>query len=128
MSFASKFNNRKFTADTTGFGYIKLADLYKEYGSETVFKLLGVYINNRSKYGEEPVCSATDRKGKGYYINLPKFLLSKVKDILEDEEAIKDINAGLAGFTIRKYHNVTYDKDCYSIEFCDINYDGDLPF
>lgn len=119
MSFAQKFNGRKFNIDTTGFEYKSLAEMFSEYqlddGSEVIFPLTGVFINTKGHYGDAPVFTTASE-----YVNIPAHMLSTAKQILEDDEAIRDINDGIVGFTIYKYHSEAYNKECYGVAFVDM--------
>lgn len=116
MGFASKFNrNRKFTADTSGFQYAAMADLYNNNGKDFVYPLRAIYVNTKSKFGDAPVF-ATDT----CFVNGPAYMLDTVRDILADDEAVDAINAGKVGFTIYPYVNDRFKRDCFGINFVDI--------
>lgn len=115
MSIA-KHNRRenRFKIDTTGFEFKKLGELYDKKEPETVFPVYGLYINRKGKYGESPFAAS-----EGYFISLPAHLVDVVKDILSDDESVKQINECMAGLVIR-----TYDDDKgvthYTADFVDV--------
>lgn len=115
MSIA-KHNRRenRFKIDTQGFDFKKLGELYNRKKPDMVFTVHGLYINRKSKYGDSPF-AASD----GYFISLPAHLTDVVKEILSDDDSVKQINDGKAGLVIR-----TYDDDQgvthYSADFVDI--------
>lgn len=115
MSIA-KHNRRenRFKVDTQGFEFRKLGDLYDAKKPETVFMVYGLYINRKGKYGESPF-AASD----GYFISLPSHLTDVVKDILNDDDSVLQINNCAAGLMIR-----TYDDDKgvthYTADFVDV--------
>lgn len=115
MSIA-KHNRRenRFKVDTEGFEFRKLGDLFNAKLPDAVFHVYGLYINRKSKYGESPF-AASD----GYFISLPSHLVDVVKDILNDDEAIEQMNAGRAGLVIRTYED---DKGVthYTADFVDV--------
>lgn len=114
MSFANKFNKSvSFNVDTTGFNYVKLADLYDEK-NKPVYKLDGCFISV-GNINTAPVFILTDRKE---LVNMPSHLTDTVKDILADNEAVEDIKNGKAGFTVYEYES--HGKKCYSIRFVDL--------
>ena len=76
-------------------------------------RVLGLYINHKSKYGEAPVAMT-----QGVYVNLPKHLTDTVKDMLHDQEVIDAINDGKVGFTVYSYDN--NGKTCYSVNWLDL--------
>lgn len=116
MSFASKYNKMpRFHFDTTGFTYVSLADLYAENGAEHVYPLNALYVNTKSKYGDQPV-AATDTN----YVAFPKWMLETVRSITDDPEAVDDINSGRVAFRIYTYQNKRFDKPAYGVEFVDV--------
>lgn len=116
FKFAKKYNTEKlFNIDTSEFEYVSLADLYT--GDETtVFPVRGIYINTKGNYDDAPVI-ATDEE----YVNLPAHLTTVCKEILSDREAIRAINEWRVGFTIYKYTQKRYGRECYSIRWADTN-------
>lgn len=97
MSFANRFNKgNRFDVDTNGFDFLKLSEL--ERGK--VYKLKGVYINNKGSYGPSPVAII-----EGHFVNLPNYTLSVVQDMLTDDEAIDWIKSGKTGFKVRPYQD-----------------------
>lgn len=116
MSFASRFNRgSKFNVNTDGFKYISLQDLQDPDDLEKVFRLLGLYINRKSKFGNAPVAIID-----GCFVNLPKHLNDDVREMLNDPEIVDDIKAGRCGFSIREYDDPKYNRHCYSVEWKDI--------
>lgn len=114
MSFASKYNKRKlFNVDTTDFEYINTADLVKKDGIGKKYPLTAIYINSKSKYGESPVF-ATDK----CLVNIPSHMTETAKQILEDDEAIQQINDGQVGFKLYEY--TKDDKPYIGVEFVDM--------
>ena len=114
------------------FKYRTLKELYKENGQDKVYKVKGLYINTKSKFGNAPV-AVTDE----LYVNLPKHLLETIEDIRKDEKLVEDINNDLVGFTIYEYHNEDYNNKGYSINWVELeesehegfsSTDEDIPF
>lgn len=114
MNF-SDFNKRRFNIDTTGFQYSSLADLYNNDGKDHIYIVRAVFMS-MGKYGETPLL-ATDTT----FVNLPKHCTSVCNTILNSTEAIAGINEGKCGFKIRQYHSEKYNKNCYAVDFIDIN-------
>lgn len=101
-----------------GAPYVKLAELYKTNGPEHLYELCGMYINTKGRFGDQPVLWT-----HGVYVNLPEHMLGTCSDILNDQEAIDQINAGQAGFKIYEYQNKN-GRTGYSVTFEDIQ----MPF
>ena len=114
FSFSKRYNKEKtFLIDTSTFDYHSLEEMYED--EETVYPVRGIYINDKSLYDPAPVV-ATDE----YYVNLPAHSINECRDMLADRQAISAINRGLVGFTIYKYHQARFNKDCYSVKWVDI--------
>ena len=117
----SKFNKtRKFTYELTGEpNYADLRELFKIMGSEGVAKLLMFYKNTKGMYGLQYV-AVISYDGVVYNANLPKHLNATMEEMYNDDETVNQINAGKAGLKIYTYHCENYNKDCYSVEFVDV--------
>lgn len=120
FSFAKRYNvERKFDVDTSDFDYFSLEEIYDEVlsGDENAaLEIKGVYINTKGKFDDSPVLAIEDR-----YVNLPSFLTSACRAMIEDEACVKAINEGKCGFTVYKYHQKRFNKDCYSVKWVDLN-------
>lgn len=108
-------SERLFDVDTKDYVFTSLGELYKEFGEKKEYKLQGIYINSKSKFGPQPVAII-----EGCLVNLPPHMLEQVKTIINDPEQVEDINKGTAGFTIYSYKNKKFGNDCYSVNFIDI--------
>ena len=102
------------------FPYYSLKSLADSNKPETVYRVLGLFINDRGRYGDQPLALTPY-----YYVNLPSHLLNDVTAMIKDPEVVEQINAGKAGFKIRDYINRNGGKS-YSVEWVDVN--DDLPF
>ena len=119
---ATDFNKgSRFNVDFKGMEFIKLEDVFKMSedekaisGKDTIFKVTGLFINNKSKYGARPFLATPD-----FLVDLPKHQLEDVKEMIADTEIINDINAGKVGFKVRTYYSEKYKKDCYSVLWVD---------
>lgn len=113
FSFSKKYNTeRVFDIDTSNFDYKSLEELYVD--DDYVYPVCGVYINTKGKFDPAPVVATED-----CYVNLPAHMTDICREMLRDDRAVKAINDGEVGFTIYKYHQKRYDKDCYSIHWVD---------
>lgn len=97
--------------------YTNLKDLFSKNGKDTVYEVLGLYIND-SKFGEQGSAVLDDVQ-----VNLPKHLTPVIKEIRGNEKLVEDINDGLVGFEIYQYIPRNYDKKAYSIRWVDIEKD-----
>lgn len=114
FSFSKKYNTeRLFDIDTTDFEYISLKELYED--EEKVYTVHGVYINTKGLFDDAPVVAISNS-----YVNLPAHMTAMCKEMLNDKQAIDAINNGEVGFTIYKYVQKTFNRDCYSIRWVDI--------
>ena len=114
MSFAARHTKGSiFNCNTDGFKYFKLIDLYNAKKPEQVFKIQGIYINKKSKYGNAPVAILDD-----CFVNLPAHMLDECETILKTEEDIQDIKDGQVGFVIEPYESE--GNTCYGIRWVDI--------
>ena len=116
MSFASRFNKgSKFDVDTAEFKYKNLKDLYASNGEDRKYKILGFYINTKSRFGAAPVAIC-----EGFFANLPSHELETVKEMLSDDETIAAIKAGSCGFVIEPYKSKNFGTDCLGVRCCDL--------
>lgn len=116
MFNAEKYNKKRFDLDTNGFEYRALADCFNDNGADYVYTIGAIYINTKSQYGNAPVFAVTD----GYYVNVPKHMLNTAVEMLNDDDAIKAINAGKVGFKIYPYTSNKYHRDAFSVDFVNI--------
>ena len=108
--------------------YTNLETLYKKYGKDKVYKVLGLYVNE-GKFGEQGTAVLDDVQ-----VNLPKHLVPVIKEIRADEQLVLDINAGKVGFKIYPYISKKYNVKAYSIRWVElkpddfIETDEEMPF
>ena len=115
--FNSKGNQFDYKAPE-GTPYKKLKDLYDRKHPDNFWVILGAFVHD-GQYGENAVLVTKD-----CYVNLPAHMVKKVKDLIDDEETVADINRGAAGFKIYEYEN-SQGKKSFSVTFCDVE---PLPF
>ena len=126
MTFASKYGRKSVTwkVNTAGRKYFKLEDLAAQYAPDKKYRIDCMFINTKSQYGDAPVVGVSDIR-EPYMVNLPKHLLKDVKEMLDDIEAIEAIQLGNAGFMIRIYNPKGSNRNCYTVEWVDMD---PLPF
>ena len=116
-NFASQLNkahgSNPFKVDATKFDFINLETLYTKDGENARYQLIGVYVNKKGRFGDEPVAVID-----GFKVNLPKHLLDDVVTILDNDEMIQAIIEGHLGFEIEPYTNAR--GKFYSINWLDL--------
>lgn len=127
MSIGKKYNHNNndvfIFKGEKDFKYYSLKDLYKANGPDQVYTFLSLFINSKSRFGKQPLAVTPT-----YYVNLPEYLVEDVQDMINDPDAVDQINAGKAGFKIRTYTN-RKGGTSYGVEWMDIEAkDIKLPF
>lgn len=119
MAFSfSKFNKtQRFTYDTNGFTYATLADLYTNNGADKVYPLTAVYHSNHKQYGDAPILASI-----GFFVYVGKHMTETIDAIIGDDDAINAINSRQVGFKIYAYRSKKWNKDCFGVEFVDIDW------
>ena len=122
--FAEKYGKKviNWGVETGDFKFLKMEEVLNAFGPRQ--KIDGLYIT-AGKYGEYGVLILADRK---VLMNAPSYMVDTFKEILHDEEAIKQIKDGLVGVEIYSYKSKQYGRTCYSINFIDLPEDDGLPF
>ena len=116
-----KFNKTsKFSYKLEGEpNYTDLKELHEKMGDNGVAKLLMFYKNTKGKFGDTYV-AVVSFGGVVYNVNLPKHMNVTMSEMYNDDETVAEINEGEAGIKVYTYHSNTYNKDCYSVEFVEI--------
>ena len=111
----AKFNKSSllFTDNERFEEFKTLEQLFKEDGSEKVYKVNGAYIYTGA-FGKG--CFI---KSDGFNITLPTHMVETVEGIRSDSESVQEINDGKVGVTIYSYTlpDKYPDKMFYSINF-----------
>ena len=118
MGIANKYNKTKVFnfSIPSEFKYVSLSELYQRNGANKVYKVMAMYINRKSRYGDAPII-ATDSE----LVNIPAHMLDTVKIMLQDDEVIEAVNTGKLGFTIYQYENKQQGHNLYfSINWVDM--------
>lgn len=123
MSKATSYNRgSSFNVNFDGLEFIKLSDLYDQTealkpgkAEEEVFRITGLFINQKSKFGPRPFVSTP-----AFLADLPAHMLSTIEQMISDPEVVEEINAGKVGFKLQTYTSKTYKNLCYTIYFVDI--------
>jgi hypothetical protein len=118
MSFASKHNRgNKFSIDTTGYTYKRIADVVADNGMEHTYRVAALYINTKGKFDDHPVAVLPDIEA---LVDLPSHMTAEVQSILQDAEDIASIEAGKVGIKFEKYVSKTYGRECIGCRWVDV--------
>ena len=101
MSLKNFNNSTNLFADLKVNNYISIYDV----PVNTKIKFIGFFFNGKAEY---PHYVLVDENGNGY--SLPAHLNKKFDEIKEDKEAIEEIKAGLAIFSVYEYEKETKKK------------------
>lgn len=101
MTFAKRYSHStpRFTIKVSNPDYTTLPDLFNANGAKKVYAFYAIYINRNGKYGPQAVLALSET----LLVNLPQHKLEECEKILQDAQAVDEINAGLAGFQIYQY-------------------------
>lgn len=107
--YNSEFSN-PFKVDTDR-DYIKLSDL----GNGFVFRVDGLFINNKGRYGSHAVVQADIPFPIN--VSMPNGLTDAFNELLKDGEAIEAIKNGECFMKVRQYTSKKYGKTCFTADF-----------
>lgn len=118
MSFAKRHNKgSKFDIDTTGYSYKTCKDLVEVFGLEKIYQIAGLYINTKGKFDDHPVAVIPELK---VLLDLPSHMTEEVREILQNDNDVDDINGGLVGIQLEEYTSKTYNRPCIGIQWKDL--------
>lgn len=120
FNFGALKGVKKFDVNTEGLSYRSLADLYNQYGEDYVYRVRAIFINKKNKFGDTPILCVSIENEEKFLIDLPKHTLDVCNTILDSPEAVEAINGGECGIKIHTYYSKSYNKDCFSVNFCDV--------
>lgn len=93
--------------------YLTLSELIKQNGEKMIYQVRAIYFNTKSRYGAHPVIAC-----EGFNVSLPKHLNEVCHKIADSVEAVEGINAGECGFIIREYTSKNYNKNAFTVDWC----------
>ena len=94
--------------DSLAKDYRKLSEL----PTGSPLRVVGAFINNKSKFGPAPVIGI-ENVG---FVDCPKGALSKVQKLIEKPEYVDLINEGKIFIETYTYVSKTYNKTCYDFK------------
>lgn len=114
MNFENFNKGNKFDIDTKDFKFIKLSELENDESYKGIYPIKGMFTMI-SKFGKQGIF-ITDKA----LVNMPNHMTETIEQILSEPELIDKINKGIVFFEIYKYVSKTYKKECYGINFKEI--------
>lgn len=119
MSFAQRHNKGGIDwkiddLKTDSFQFWKREECFKE-DPEKIYRLRGIYINKKGKFGDHPVAILDDR-----FMDLPDYLTEEVKSILTSQEDVEDIIAGKVGIKLEAFTDKNFGKECIGVKWIDL--------
>lgn len=122
MGLMSKFNNANafMDIDTSNYNYVSLKDVLDETKGKA-YPIKGLFINAKGNFGAEAVAI-----GDHVLINLPRYVVDSVKEMLDNEIVIDAIKQGRVGIKVHTYRNKFSKQkdgsiqDFYSVEWIDL--------
>lgn len=118
MTFASKYNKgAKFSIDTAGYSYKKISDVVNDNGLDQTYVVAALFVNTKGKFDDHPVAVLPQIEA---LVDLPSHMTESVREILQDAEAISEIEAGKVGIKFEKYTSKTYNRECLGCRWVDI--------
>lgn len=122
--YNSSFSN-PFGVDTNR-PYLKLSDL----GNDFIFKVDGVFINSKSKYGSHAVIQS-DINNSPVNISMPNGMTETFEELLKDSDAINAIKEGQCFMKVIGYDSRKYNRHCFTADFiepCEVSTMESVPF
>lgn len=123
--FAKLNKGRLFDIDIKEAPFVTLSELLADSNEETVFKMLGFFLNTKGNYDPHYVMIVDNFRsaGKGMtdiiLVDAPSHLNEVFETIIKDDELVQDVKDGKCGFTVYQYDSALR-KGCYSIRLVDI--------
>lgn len=99
-------------------GFCKVVDLGE---LPNTFKVLGVHYFPDGQYGESCFVCIEKADKTPINVDLPKSACAVIKQILDDELAVEEINSGIVGIEFSLYTSKKFNREnCTSYHFCEI--------
>lgn len=119
MSFGSKHARKVVKFEFDGSGIKEYVNMSHMPVDGKVYMVRALWISEKGKFGPRPMLTSDT-----FHLNLPAFMLSEVKAMIDDPEDVADINAGRAAFKVVT-RTGKQGNQYKAIEWCDPE---DLPF
>ena len=125
MGIASKYNKQgnKFDyviPEDSNHVFVKASELFETIpDNNDGIVVRAMYINNKGKYGAHGVLVCSE---PAILIDCPNHMTDTIRDIMNDDEAVKQINAGKLAVKAYKYDTKNAASGfAYGLEFIDID-------
>lgn len=98
----------------------------KELDKSKVYNVSGLFINNKSAYGEQAVVISIN-DDESFMVGLNATDTAAIKPALENQEVIDSIKSGTQGFRVREFVSKKYNTTGYAIEIVEIKKSAAVP-
>jgi hypothetical protein len=123
MGIAKKYNKQGNRFDYqipegNDHAFIKTSELFNLPQNSAGVVVRSMYINSKGKYGDHGVIICSD---PAILIDCPNHMTETIRDIIKDDEAVEQVNAGKLG--VRAYEYATKNAasgKAYGLEFIDL--------
>ena len=96
--------------------FCKLSELQ---AVSTPIVVRGFYINKKGKFADHPVAIVTYGENVKL-VDLPSHMTDTITDLMADDDAVSEINAGHCGLKPTSYTSKKYNRQCYGADFYNI--------
>jgi len=123
MGIASKYNKQGNRFDYqmpegAEFTFVKASELFELPQNETGVIVRAMYINTKGKYDDHGVLICED---PAILIDCPNHMTDTIKEMMKDDEAVEQINAGKLGVKAYKYETKNAASGfAFGLEFFDL--------
>jgi len=123
MGIASKYNKQGNRFDYqmpegSEFTFVKASELFELPQNEAGVIVRAMYINTKGKYDDHGVLICED---PAILIDCPNHMTDTIKEMMKDDEAVEQINAGKLGVKAYKYETKNAASGfAFGLEFFDL--------
>ena len=123
MGIASKYNKQGNRFDYqmpegVEFTFVKASELFELPQNEAGVIVRAMYINTKGKYDDHGVLICKD---PAILIDCPTHMTDSIKEMIKDDEAVEQINAGKLGVKAYKYETKNAASGyAFGLEFFDL--------
>lgn len=125
MGIASKYNKQgnRFNyqiPENSGHVFVKASELFETIpANEKGVVVRALYINNKGKYGAHGVIVCSE---PAILIDCPNHMTDTIRDIMNDDEGVEQINAGKLAVKAYKYDTKNAKEGfAFGLEFIDLD-------
>ena len=124
MGIASKYNKQesRFTyqiPEDSDHKFVKASELFEMPDNNDGVVVRSIYINNKGKYGAHGVFVCSE---PAILIDCPNHMTDAIRDLMVDDEAVDQINAGKLAVKAYKYDTKNAKEGfAFGLEFIDLD-------